>query len=258
MVVMPAITAAFICWLGLRYWQGRQPTYGGQPLVELLRTTNNGSMPQTMAELLTMPKIGLEEADGITKFELPVSYAALKKVGYVSLYIDPSQNKFGRSGKSEYRETACASNGNVLIEWDAAHDSPGWHELQLQLYVQGQKLKRDYRRYYGPILRYESTNALRFPDYPYYAVGDPRRPFLYASFIGSNANYTIVLQSLEGRHLKTITGATTNGMIEKTWDALDEEGDRYTNSFLIATISLELPDYSFTNAPQKIQIRNKP
>jgi hypothetical protein len=58
----------------------------------------------------------------------------------------------------------------------------------------------------------------------------------------TNGQYKIGINSDKNEPLKTISGASTNGLIRARWDLRDAQGVRYTNDSFSTTIQITLPD----------------
>ena len=65
---------------------------------------------------------------------------------------------------------------------------------------------------------------------------------LYAKLPEPNGIFTIELKSPTGKHIKTITGTTSNGVINVDWDLKDDQGNKYTGNSLNAVFNVTLPD----------------
>ena len=65
---------------------------------------------------------------------------------------------------------------------------------------------------------------------------------LYAKLPEPNGIYSIELQTSEGKHLKTISGTTSNGVINVDWDLKDDQGNKYTGNTIKAVYNVTLPD----------------
>jgi len=55
-------------------------------------------------------------------------------------------------------------------------------------------------------------------------------------------SYSLELTTPSGEHLHTITGSTTNGIVEVHWDLLYDGGKRYTNDSFNSTWTVTFPD----------------
>ncbi|MGH7991131.1 MAG: hypothetical protein ACREDS_13195, partial [Limisphaerales bacterium] len=163
----------------------------------------------------------------IATFELPISYESLKKIGLVFLLVDADTNKATAAGSGEYQECDQATNGNCLLEWNVSYEKPGAHYLQAELFIQGQRSKSDYQKFYGPSLLFCSSNIVQFD--PFYSEFDSKGAMLYAKVFQTNATYSIDLRTPSGQRIRTITGSTTNGIVEVFWDLRDDSGRRFTN-----------------------------
>lgn len=203
----------------------RSPMYMGQPIEQLLGNgTVNGIKHLNLDQMLTLKPLITGEEPSIATFELPISYDSLKSVGLVFLLVD-AVNGSEPAGVGEYQECARATNGNCLLEWNITHDLPGAHKLQAELFIQGQKSKSDYQKFFGPFYPFYSSNACQFDGDTF----DSHGAILHAKLFESNASYSIDIQSKIGTHIRTISGRITNGEINEFWDLTDDAGNLVSN-----------------------------
>ena len=184
-------------------------------------------------------------------FEVPVKYDLLKYPNYLRLIVDP-WNEEDRSGKGgEFQECNRATNGNCLLVWGTTFDPPGQHHLRASLFCPGPRITK-WLMFLGPILPFYSSNTVQFSAF--YSSYNDRGAILHAKVAKTNVTYSIELTTPAGVHIRTITGSTSNGIIEEHWDLTDDHGNKYTNGSFNSDFHITLPDgTSETNATSKIQ-----
>ena len=198
----------------------------GLPIVELLRNKAVDTSNQlTLDQMLTLKQVITGEEPSIATFELPISYDSLKQVGLAFLLVDAVNNEPAVSGAGAYQECDRATNGDCLLEWNITFEPPGAHRLQAELYIQGQKSKSDYQKFYGSVLPFYSSNVCQFDN----DVFDSHGAILQAKVFEPNTSYSIELRSTDGKHIKTFVGKTTTGNIAELWDLTDDRGGVVTN-----------------------------
>jgi hypothetical protein len=187
-----------------------------------------------------------EEPD-IATFEVPAKYDLLKYPNQLHLVVDP-QDEDRSSGKGgEFQDCSRATNGNCLLEWNTTFDPPGQHHLRANLYCFG-TTKENGLFIDGPILPFYSSNTVQFD--PFYSDYDDRGAILYGKVAKTNVTYSIELKTPDGIHIRTITGGTSNGIIEEHWDLTDDHGNKVTNASFNADFHVMLPGES-TNSVSK-------
>jgi hypothetical protein len=55
-------------------------------------------------------------------------------------------------------------------------------------------------------------------------------------------SYSLQITGPSGEHIHTITGSTTNGIVEVHWDLIYDGGKRYTNDSFGSTWTVTFPD----------------
>jgi hypothetical protein len=92
-----------------------------------------------------------------------------------------------------------------------------------------------------PLLPLTITNLCQFSLTSAHFDPDTGATFL-ARLPEPNGRYTIELITTNGARLKTLTGRTTDGVLNEHWDLLDEPGRRFTNVFFNSVFHLTMPD----------------
>ena len=65
------------------------------------------------------------------------------------------------------------------------------------------------------------------------------------------ATYSIELQTVEGKHIKTITGSSTNGMIDQEWNMTDEHGKKFNEDAFEGVFRVTYPGDKAPGPPAK-------
>jgi hypothetical protein len=66
--------------------------------------------------------------------------------------------------------------------------------------------------------------------------------FFHAKLAQLVGSYSLKLTTPSGEHLRTITGSTTNGIVDVNWDLTYDGGKRYTNEMLNSSWTVTFPD----------------
>jgi hypothetical protein len=215
-----------------------EPNFDGRPISEVLQRDRGGSK-LTMDELLTLKQVITGQEPNVATFEIPVSYDVVTNIGELRLVVDG-----GREGliitPGQMQEVLRATNGNCIFTWETIYDPPGRHALQIELQYLEKTGSSHMLEFRGPVSPFTSTNICQFnPEYSQY---DAHGVTLYAKLPETNGTYKIELMSPLGEHVKTISGSTSNGVINVHWDLIDERGKRYTNASLDSFFYVTLPD----------------
>jgi hypothetical protein len=215
-----------------------EPSFEGRPISEALQRDKPGSK-LTLDELLTAHQIITGQEPNVVTLEVPISYDVVTNFGELRLVVDGGQESLEMS-LGEMQELVRATNCNCLLTWNTIFDPPGQHALQVELECIQKKGNRRPVEARGPVSPFFSTNICQFN--PAYSQYDSRGVTLYAKLPESNGIYNIKLVSPTGEHVKTISGSTSNGIINIHWDLLDEHGRTYTNASLDSVFNVTLPD----------------
>ena len=217
------------------------PLVRGQPLSRLLRNERTAGTNQlTLDELLTPQQISDGEYDGTASFEVPVSYDAATNLGHIHLVIDGGLNVASQAEEGELQTCERATNGNCLLSWTTTYDPPGKHAIQAEfIATKDESQEETALKFKGPAVPFISTNLCVFSAA--YDSFDDQGATLYAKLIEPVGVYVIELTALDGRHLKTLSGTTSNGVVKVRWNLMDERGSRYTNEAFNTAIQVTLP-----------------
>src|SRR5207244_11946725 len=91
----------------------------------------------------------------------------------------------------------------------------------------------------GPLLSFVSTNLLQF--FPLGHVYSEKGAFFHVRLAQPVGSYSLEITSPSGEHIHTITGSTTNGIVEIVWDLTCEGGRRYTNDSFNSSWTVTFP-----------------
>lgn len=210
--------------------------------IELFANTNvTGTNLLTLADLL-IPKqiITGNEPEELT-FEFPVSYNAITNNSFV-LLLDADTNPeslFSPDTGANIQEQICATNGDTILVWHTIFDPPGRHALQVKwTYVDSNGVEHYVK---GPAVSIVTTNFCQF-SLDCYTYDVQQGATFHARLPESNALYSIECVTPNGAHLKTLSGSTTNGEFNLTWNLVDDQGDRLTGETFNSIVHITLPD----------------
>lgn len=203
--------------------------------------------------MLSAKQVVTGEEPDIATFEVPIRYDVVKKIGELRLLVDAggpeptdavwvasSPEVRAYDGGGELQECSRATNGNCLLIWNTTYDPPGQHALQAELDCTEKGGDWHTLEVKGPVIPFYSSNVLQFFEGT--SLFSDKGANLYAKLAEPHGIYTIELQSPAGEHIKTISGTTSNGVIDISWDLKDERGKKYTNNSLKAVFNVTLPD----------------
>ena len=232
----------------------KDPTFQGKPLSVFLQSQPSSATNKfTLEELLSAKQVVTGEEPDIATFEVPIRYDVVKKIGELRLLVDAggpeptdavwvasSPEVRAYDGGGELQECSRATNGNCLLIWNTTYDPPGQHALQAELDCTEKGGDWHTLEVKGPVIPFYSSNVLQFFEGT--SLFSDKGANLYAKLAEPHGIYTIELQSPAGEHIKTISGTTSNGVIDISWDLKDERGKKYTNNSLKAVFNVTLPD----------------
>ena len=218
-----------------------EPKFRGRPLSEaLLNKSAAGTNRFTLDDLLTLKQVTTGEEPEKATFELPVNHDVLTNIGTPYLLVDPVRDDDSDEGcvAGEF-ECRRATNGNCLIVLSTIYESPGKHALQLGFELN--ERVRDDKPIVGPITPFVVSNLCQFS-----LTSAHFNPAFGATLRGklpeSNGTYSLEISSPRGERLRTLNGATSNGVIKVFWDLTDERGRKCTNNAYDTLVHITLPD----------------
>ena len=225
-----------------------EPTYENLPVSQWLQTKtliNPNRLP--LSKLLTLTQVSQPDEMSVVKFEVPARY-------------DPVYTNNGLGGGvnfgffNENGDFVCftfsgcerAADGGCQLWWIINYNAPGKHDIRADLsYYNGM----DQIEIIGPPLTYYSSNVCQF--FEGYSLFDTTGALLQARLREPTAKYRIELTTQKGKHLKTITGSSTNGTINLEWDLKDDNGKIFKGHSFEGAYYVIYPDDTHTNAPAR-------
>lgn len=218
----------------------KEPTYQGLPL-GLWIQTNTPINPSKLGlkELLSLKQVSKPDDLGTVWFEVPINYDALRASGgKLDLGV---LSKDGRYVECCFEGTERGTKGRSRIYWVTPYDPPGEHHLRVRLTLSN---RLDLIEVIGPPLTFFSSNACWFPEdstlFAHYLTALYGIK-LHAVLREKAASYKIVLKTVKGRHIRTFTGNTTNGVIDLEWDATDDRGRKFSGESFQALFYIRYP-----------------
>lgn len=222
------------------------PKVEGGLLSEVLHNKAAPDPPLTIEQMLTLRQIITGKEPDTVTFELPMSYDAVTNIGMLRLLCDADpREEYGNEPQAQFCRRA--TNGNCRLVWITTYDPPGKHFLQARLsieYRRGRSPRRNYSpvetTLKGPLFSFVSTNVVQF--FPYADGYTEKGAFFHVKLAQRVGSYSLKLTTPTGEHIHTITGSTTNGMVDVQWDLIDDKGQRYTNESFSSTWTVTFPD----------------
>ena len=230
---------------------------GGRSLSQVLSNESIAGSPLRLDQMLTLRRVAIAKEEETTAFELPLSYNVVTNIGTLRLLCDADPSEKPGS-EAIVQELERATNGSCRLIWNTSYDPPGQHFLQAELVIyrwHGRSQQGDYIEQEialrGPLFSFLSTNTVQL-----FLHGDTFTAygaFFRVKLAQRRGSYSLELTTPSGDHIHTITGSTTNGIVEVHWDLLYDGGKRYTGESFNSTWSVTFPDPpkpGSTNSPQ--------
>jgi hypothetical protein len=200
----------------------------------------------TIEQMLTLRQITTGKEPDVATFELPMSYDAVTNLGMLRLLCDADpREEYGNEPQAQSCQRA--TNGNCRLVWSTTYDPPGKHFLQAGLLFENRRGRPPRGNYNprettlkGPLFAFVSTNAVQF--FPYADVYTEKGASFHVKLAQPVGSYSLKLTTSTGEHLHTITGSTTNGIVDVQWDLIDDKGQRFTNESFSSTWTVTFPD----------------
>jgi hypothetical protein len=225
-----------------------EPVYQSLPLSQWIQThTAINPKRLTLAELLTLKMVSFDEEWGTARFELPIWYdAATTNVfgGGVDLGWF---NNDGDFIPCSFGGCERATNGNCVLWWDINWNSPGKHDLRARLIYYN---NLDPITVVGQPMVFYSSNVCQFLEGATFFNSEGTQ--LYAKLRSARADFRVELTTLEGKHVKTVTGSTTDGCITNEWNLLDDHGKKFEGDAFTAAFYVTYPDDKQSHGPTKV------
>ncbi|HEY5914265.1 MAG TPA: hypothetical protein VJA21_27060 [Verrucomicrobiae bacterium] len=222
------------------------PKVEGGLLSQVLRNKAIAGSPLRIDQMLALRRVITGKEPDIATFELPMSYDAATNVGTLRLLCDADPREQSPNEEAELQECERATNGNCRLVWNTTYDPPGKHFLQAELSIDRWRRRSRLRNQEpeeitvkGPLFAFVSTNVIQF--FPMGDVYSDKGAFFHVKLAQPVGSYSLEITSPSGEHIHTITGSTTNGIVEVHWDLIYDGGKRYTNDSLNSTWTVTFP-----------------
>jgi hypothetical protein len=218
-------------------------TYLGGSLSRVLQNPPGaGTNGTSLRELLRLKQVFTGEEPETVTFELPINFDVLTNMGSLQLLVDPAEPEGSDSDNGlEAGMMNCvrAANGDSLLVWKTIFEVPGKHALVARFMFNDPARMLDFL--IGPATPFVVTNLCQFSLTS--ATFDPQLgATLHARLPEPNASYVIEIKAPGGSTLKTIKGATSDGVIKEFWNLMDDHGRRMTNESFDTVFHIALPD----------------
>jgi hypothetical protein len=224
-----------------------EPAYGDLPLGRWIQSkTDLNPKRLPLRDLLSLKHVSAADDRGTVRFEVPINYNAAKanvmgggvKLGWL--------NKDGEFVECCFTGYEPTTNGDCAIWWNINYDAPGKHCLRASLsYYDG----LNSIEIVGPPLTFCSSNVCQFLEGS--SLFNSTGAVLQAKLREQVATYRIDLKTVNGKHLKTIIGSTTNGMIDLDWDLTDEHGKKFNGASFEGAFRVAYPGDKTPGPPAK-------
>lgn len=225
----------------------KEPDYQGVPISQWLRD-HTGVNPEklSLSNLLRLKQVSPPDDNlEMVTVEIPVNYDALTNGLGGSVRLGWF-NKGGDFVEGCFTGSERALNGHCSVWWTIDYDRPGKHDIRARLsYSSG----LDTINIIGPALAYYSSNVCQF--FEGYSLFNSSGALLQARLRERTAKYRIELTTLKGKHLKSITGVSTNGTINLEWDLKDDRGKKFKGDSFRGSFYVMYPDDTRTNPPAR-------
>ncbi len=235
----------------------KEPIYQGLPIsLWLQKNTLLNTNRLTLSELLTLKQVSAPDDWGIVQFELAIPYDVMTNSSRMHL---GRLNPDGQLIPCCYEECERATNGHCLLSWNINYDRPGKHNIRAQLVYGGpgpNRLTFDSITVVGPALTFYSSNACMFFEGA--TLFNSAGARLFAKLRQQAATYRIELNTVNGKHLKTFTGSTTNGMISLDWDLHGEHGKEFKGASFDAFFHVTYPGEKTPGPPARDRFNRVP
>jgi hypothetical protein len=218
----------------------KEPVYQDQPITKYFHNeAADGRSQISLDELLTLKPVITGGEPEVVTFELPIKYELVTNYigGRIALAADSAPDDEYPS--QELQGCERATNGDCLLYWNAAAEGPGPHALQALLTVEMGRGKAPINLK-GPVMPYLSTNLCQF--FSESTLFSDAGANLCARLPEAKGEYKIEIKTPAGKHVKTLTGSTTNGLINVEWDLTDENGQKYAKNSFESFFTVKLAD----------------
>ena len=195
--------------------------------------------------MLTLKQLSAPDEWGVINFELPINYDVVNPDGGIlHLGCFNTHGEFVECYLNGYER---ATNGHCQIWWNINWDSPGQHLVRARLVNYCNHV--DSIVVIGPALPVCSSNACRLLGGT--TMFDSTNAIFEAKLREPIATFSIEARTIEGKHIRTFNGRTTNGVVDVEWNLVDEHGMVFSGSSFDGVFHISYPGDRSTNAPVK-------
>jgi hypothetical protein len=223
-----------------------EPTYQGVLISQWLQT-NTAVNPRhlSLSALTTLKQVSPPDRMGIAKFEVPIKFDVLKTDVPNEARVEIGDFiKTGEFIEGRFPEYKRGTNGNCQIWLNINYEPPCKQDFRARLTY---GIGADRIFVIGPPLVFDSPNACQFVEgLNLFDTNDvtPR-----AWLREDNAKFRVELTTTKGKHMKTFTGSTTNGLIDLRWDLRNKRGRQFKGDSFEGAFYIIYPADTHTNAP---------
>ena len=233
-IVLLALLALGLAYLLLRPKERTNQGHNMSQWLKILGTNTNST-----DDPLKIVKITSDDKFGNVEFEVPMAYDLLQQYGFLQ-----NCGKFDLSINGRALSTGCerATNGNCILECGANDFAPGTNQVQVQFFIINPSNKDRSLYAAGPVAKFISTNVCLVNEHIF--MDSKGMVILWGDLSISNARYNIELLDTNGDHIKTISGITSNGVINEQWNLIGDSGKGYSPNSIDAVFHIALTNSS--------------
>lgn len=219
--VLSALLALELAYLLLGPKERTERTNQGHNMSQWLKIL--GTNTNSTDDPLKIVKITSDDKFGNVEVEVPMAYDLLERYDFLQ-----NKGKFDLSINGRVLSTGCrrATNGNCILGCGANAFTPGTNQVQVQFFITNPSNKDRSLYATGPVAEFVSSNVCSVSEQVF--RDSKGMVVLWADLSISNARYNIELLDTNGGHIKTISGITSNGVINEKWNLVGDSGKSYS------------------------------
>ena len=216
--VLSALLALGLAYLLLRPKERTNQGHNMSQWLKILGTNTNST-----DDPLKIVKITSDDKFGNVEFEVPMAYDLLKRYDFLR-----NNGRFHLNINGRALSTGCerVTNGNCILKCGANDFAPGTNRVQLEFFISNPSNKDRSLYATGPVTEFVSSNVCSVNEQVF--RDSKGIVVLWADLSISNAGYNIELLDTNGDHIKTISGTTSNGVINEQWNLIGDSGKSYS------------------------------
>jgi hypothetical protein len=197
-----------------------EPMWRGRTLAQALQNElQPGTNQPSFSDTLTLRQFITGAEPEVVTFELPIKYKALTNIGELFLLVDPCEDDDSDEGCiAGLMECKPNTNGNCLLVWNTIYETPGKHAIQAAVSLND--AKSPFHLVEGPVAPFAITNLCQFS----LTSARFQREYgvtLRARLPEPDGLYKFEITSVAGELIKTISGSTSNSLVNVHWALLD-------------------------------------